>query len=109
MMHGTANAPRPSLGISAGRSVVTGIRAEGYAGRRMRPRCACCGARHPQADEPADVDMPPGMTCPECGALAAEPTPYVSEIAIVADPTVRRANWMLRIGAFLHRLADRMQ
>lgn len=101
-------APTPTLSPTPSPLRGVALRVEGWTGWRLRPRCAGCAAPHPQADEPPEVPMRPGTTCPECGTLATEPGPYVHERAIAPDPAVRAGGVLMRLGAFFHRLADRI-
>lgn len=72
---------------------------------RFLPRCEVCGEKHPLANN-APLDSP---TCLKCGALVPSPAAPVNVPAMMATSGwLRFGNLLLRIGAFFHRLAEKL-
>lgn len=68
------------------------------------PRCEVCGEKHPLANNPP-VSSP---TCLQCGALAPSPAAPVDVPAAATSRWLRFGNLLLRIGAFFHRIAEKL-
>jgi len=71
---------------------------------RFLPRCEVCGEKHPLANNPP-VESP---TCLKCGALTPSLSDPVDVPAVATSRWLRVGNLLLRIGAFFHRLSEKL-
>jgi hypothetical protein len=71
---------------------------------QLLPRCRDCGGKHPAAYNPP---LACTTLCPQCG-LATEQPSAVLVPSILADRRAAFGNWLMKIGAWLVNLSQRM-